>query len=208
MAQDDLDALLARMDAIAKAANAFSSETLQKEAFAAMIAAFEGRRLTAQQDPAPHVPPEPHRSEPVHPEATDTQQHIPAGEKAAKTKKPSKDVRFEWKMVKDLDLHPKGKPSFDEFVEDKKPSSNEDKYVVVVYYLKEILGTQSATIHQVGTVFRLMKTWKVPTDVANGLRVAAYRKGTLDTTNYEDIKLTPAGLNFVEHDLPPKLKGK
>ena len=41
MAQEDLDVLLSRMDGIAKAVNAFTSESVQQEAFAALVAAFE-----------------------------------------------------------------------------------------------------------------------------------------------------------------------
>ncbi len=208
MAQEDLDALLARMDAMAKAANAFTSEALQKEAFAAMIAAFEGKRHSVQHTSTPHVPAEPQRAEPAGAAATEIQPPVKNGEKVAKAKRPPKESRFEWRMVKDLDLHPVGKRSFEAFVEEKKPLSNEDKYVVVMYYIKEVLEIDVATIHHVGTVFRLMKAWKEPADVANGLRVTAYRKGTLDTNNYEDIKLTPAGRNLVDHDLPPKSKGK
>ena len=44
MAEEDLDALLRYMDAIAKAVNAFTSEAVQHEAFSALIAAFEGKR--------------------------------------------------------------------------------------------------------------------------------------------------------------------
>jgi hypothetical protein len=209
MAQEDLDALLARMDAMAKAANAFTSEAVQKEAFAAMIAAFEGKRHSVQHKSTPHLPAEPQGTEaPADASATQIQSPARNGDKAAKGKSSAKDSRTAWKMVKDLNLHPEGKQSFEAFVEEKKPSSNEDKYVVVVYYLKEIVETPAVAIHQVGTVFRLMKSWKVPIDVAGGLRVASYRKGTLDTNDLEDIKLTPAGHNLVEHDLPSKTKGK
>jgi hypothetical protein len=213
MAQEDLDALLARMDAMAKAANAFTSEALQKEAFAAMIAAFEGKRHSAQHRSAPDLTSEPQRIEDA--DADVTQTTPPSnGDKRTKVKSSAgvkgsaREPRSQWKMVKDLNLRPDGKQSFEAFAEEKKPSSNEDRYVVVVYYFKEIVGLPVVTIHQVGTVFRLMKTWKEPIDVNAGLRVASYRKGTLDTNDMEDIKLTPAGRNLVEHDLPPKPKGK
>jgi hypothetical protein len=213
MAQEDLDALLARMDAMAKAANAFTSEALQKEAFAAMIAAFEGKRQSVQHRSAPHLPTEPQRAEHADADATQMQPPATNGDKSAKVKSSvkvkssAKESRSQWKMVKDLDLHPEGKQSFEAFVEEKKPSSNEDKYVIIVYYLKEIAGTPAVTIHQVGTVFRLMKSWKVPINVNSGLRVVSHRKGTFDTEDMEDIKLTPGGHNLVEHDLPPKPKG-
>jgi hypothetical protein len=119
-----------------------------------------------------------------------------------------KAVRSDWKMVKDLDLNPNNKQSFDDFIKEKEPKSNEDKYPAVTYYLSEILEVGKVTIDHIGTVFRLTKSWKEPTDLAAGLRVASSRKGTIDTSSYDDIKVTPAGRNFVEHDLPATKKSK
>jgi hypothetical protein len=206
MALEDLDALLARMDAMAKAANAFTSEAVQKEAFAAMIAVFEGKRHSAPHKSPPHLPPEPQPAEPTDINVTPTQPPAREREKAAKVKTASKDSRGGWKVVKDLNLHPEGKQSFEAFIEEKKPSSNEDKYAAIVYYLKEIVGTNTVTIHQVGTIFRMMKAWKEPTQLAHGLKVVSSRKNTLDTKNLEAIDITPHGRNFVERDLPPKTK--
>jgi hypothetical protein len=76
-----------------------------------------------------------------------------------------------------------------------------------VYYLSEILGVEKVSVDYIGTVFRLIRDWKEPTNLSGGLRMASSRKGTLDTSDYDDIKLTPTGRNFVEHDLPPKMKG-
>jgi len=206
MALDDLDALLARMDAMAKAANAFTSEAVQKDAFAAMIAVFEGKRHSVLHKSPPHSSPEPQPAEPAGISTTPIQPLARDRERAAKAKSVSKDSRGGWKVVKDLNLHPEGKQSFEAFLEEKKPSSNEDKYAAIVYYLKEIIGTPTVTIHQVGTIFRMMKAWKEPTQLAHGLKVVASRNNTLDTKNLEAIDITPHGRNFVEHDLPPKTK--
>lgn len=194
------------MDAIAKAVNSFTSETVQHEAFSSLIAAFEGRRHGAKGTHPPAAP-EPAAVEPEEPgEMPNTGNDGAKPPKASKPKKASKGSTSEWKMVKDLDLHPSGKQSFVDFIAEKQTASNEDRYAAVVYYLAEILEVPAVTIHQVGTIFRLTKTWKEPTNVASGLRVASSRKGTVDTKNYEDIKITPAGRNFVEHSLPPKAK--
>jgi hypothetical protein len=205
VAQEDLDALLTRMDAIAKAVNSFKSETVQHEAFSALVAAFEGKRHGTRPAAAP-------TQEPEHEPGGDASVSEPAtgkpGSGNAKTKRATKDARAEWRMVKELDLRPPGKQSLEDFIEEKKPSSNEDKYAAVVYYLSEILEVPAVTIHQVGTVFRLTKSWKEPTDLASGLRTASSRKGTVDTKSYDDIKLTPTGRNFIDHELPPKEKAK
>jgi hypothetical protein len=196
------------MDAIAKAVGSFDSEAVQRDVFSALIGAFESRHHVVKEVPLQATVKSSAGAD------LDEEAKVPVNgsdekkiSKASKTKKASKGSTAEWRMVKDLDLHPPGKKSFEEFILDKQPISNEDKYAVVVYYLSVILEVQAVTIHQIGTMFRLTKTWKEPTALASGLRAAASRKGTIDTKSYEDIKITPAGRNFVEHDLPPKSKG-
>ena len=111
-------------------------------------------------------------------------------------------------MIKDLDLNSKDKISFEEFVEEKQPHSNEDRYAVVAYYLSTVLDIEKTSINHIGTVFRLTKSWKEPTNLWSGLRAASSRKGMIDTSDSDDIKITPAGRNFVEHHLPLREKTK
>jgi hypothetical protein len=201
MAQEDLDALLSRMDAIAKAVNAFNSETVQQEAFSALVAAFEGKRHTAKHVSAPAADPEPE------PEAPSKEKAAPTGGNG-KPRKAAKGKGTGWTFLKDLDLRPKGKQSLEAFVEEKQPASNEDKYAVVVYYFSEIAELPAVSTSHVGSAFRLMKNWREPGDVSASLRITSSRKGTLDTSNLESIKITPTGRNFVEHELPPAPKAK
>lgn len=201
MAQEELDALLERMDAIAEAVNAFSSEAVQHEAFSALIAAFRGGNHGLTQ----HVA----ESETgdllagFNAEAASSTQRRSA---TAAPKRGAKTVRSDWKMIKDLDLNPKGKASFNDFIAEKRPKSFEDRYAVTVYYLSEILD--KVTIDHIGTAFRLTQSWKEPLDLAAGLRVTSSRKGTIDTSSYQDVKITPAGRNLVEHELPRTEKAK
>jgi hypothetical protein len=199
MAQEELDVLLTRMSAIAESVNAFNSKAVQHEAFSALIAAFEGKHHGVK-----------HRTgtEPEHPAQGETLTPPKPATGTAKAKRASKASRSEWGMVKELDLNPVGKASFQNFIEEKNPRSNEDKYPIVVYYLSTVLEIPKITISHIGSIFRLTKSWKEPTNLAGGLGVASSRKGTIDTSSYEDIKITPAGRNFVEHELPrPKAKG-
>lgn len=198
MAQEELDALLERMGAIAKAVNAFSSEAVQHEAFSALITAFHGKHHS----PAQHSMAE--KDDP--PAARSTEKAAPSKRRAATASSKAREARSEWRMVKDLDLNPKGKPSFEDFIKEKDPKSNEDRYPVIVYYLSEILEFEKVTIGHIGAAFRLTKTWKEPTNLSGGLYAASSRKGTIDTKDLDDIKITPTGRNFVEHDLPPKQK--
>lgn len=203
MAQEDLDALLSRMNAIAKAVNAFTSETVQQEAFSALVAAFEGKKHSSRHG---HIP-----TADIEPEPTVTppkEKAAPAGNGGGKARKATKGKQTGWTFLKDLDLRPAGKQSLEAFAEEKQPSSNEDKYAVVVYYFSEIAELTAVSTNHVGSAFRLMKAWREPGDVSASLRITSSRKGTLDTSNLENIKITPTGRNFVEHELPPAPKAK
>jgi hypothetical protein len=206
MAQEDLDALLSRMEAIAKAVNAFTAEKVQQEAFAALVAAFEGKRHSAKHghNPAGAVEPEPEQeAAPAQPPWNGR-----ANGGGAKPRRSGKGKTSSWTFLKDLDLHPAGKQSLEDFDNLKQPSSNEDKFAVVVYYLSEIAELPAVGVNHVGSAFRLIKSWREPGDVSASLRITSSRKGTLDTSNLENIKITPSGRNFVEHELPAASKVK
>jgi len=104
-------------------------------------------------------------------------------------------------VVRDLNLKPKGKDSFDQFAAQKKPGSNQHKCVVAVYYLRHELALSSITVDHVYTCFKHMQ-WRVPSSLANTMAYVSSVHGWLDTRNMGDIKLTTIGENLVEHDLP------
>lgn len=126
---------------------------------------------------------------------------------ARKKRKSTSKSRQSPSIVKELDLSPKGKKSFQDFVEEKQPSSNSEKCTVAVYYLHHELGIENITINQVFTCYRDVKKWK-PGDVYDYLAKTASNKGWLDTSNMEDISITPQGEHFVETQLPQKIIGK
>ncbi|MGK2286903.1 hypothetical protein [Pedomonas sp. V897] len=209
MAKQEFDDLLSRMGAIAEAVNAFQSEIVQKEAFTALIAAFANGTVHARQlsiaQPLDFV--EPASNDEAAVVEVPTAKSV-TGKQRVKKSKNGGTAKAEWALVKELNLRPEGKKSFYEFIDEKKPKSNEDKYAVIVYYLQHILKLPAVSINEVGTVFRLVPAWREPKSVMTGLRVAASRKATIDTSNFEDIKTTPHGRNFVEHDLPAPEKPK
>lgn len=109
-------------------------------------------------------------------------------------------------IVKDLNLKPRGKKSFDAFASEKKPGSNQEKCTVAVYYLRSELGLSEVSASHVLTCFKHAK-WRVPANVPNTLQSTASVQGWLDTGNMEEIKVTTIGDNLVEHDLPKTPKG-
>ena len=128
-----------------------------------------------------------------------------SSKKATAGHKPRAKAKSNPSIVKDLNLAPKGKKSFGAFAKDKGPRSNQEKCVVAVYYLHHELAIAPLSIDHVYTCFKDAK-WRVPADLSNALAVTAHRKGWLDTTDMENITVTPRGENLVEQDLPPKPK--
>lgn len=198
MSEQNLDALLGRMCAIAEAVNAFKSETVQQAAFDALVEAFHGKRAMA---PVPQVEPAEEEVGEAEADSTPTDQGKSAVKKPARRKSSGSSARG-FQMVKELDLRPAGKVSFADFIAEKQPGSNEDKYAVAVYYLQHVLELPTVTTNHVATVFRLESSWREPQDALKGLRVTSSRKGTVDVAAADNLKMTPQGRNFVEHDLP------
>ena len=110
-------------------------------------------------------------------------------------------------IVKSLNLRPKGKKSFSDFVTEKKPADNQQRCTAAVYYLKNFVGQTTVTQSDVYTCFKEV-SWRIPANLDNTLRLVAHRKGWLDTADTADIKLTARGENLIEHDLPPKPSNK
>jgi hypothetical protein len=131
---------------------------------------------------------------------------VPA-QKAAKSKASSggKKTKLVIKIMKDLDLRPKGKISAIDFAKQKLPTNLKQKCVVGVYYLSRTLETERVSVDHVYTFFKELQ-WPVPPDLPNTLHQAG-SEGWLDTSSADDLKLTLRGENLVEHELPAS-KGK
>ena len=106
-------------------------------------------------------------------------------------------------IVNDLNLHPENKTPFRSFYEDKSPQTQEQALVVAVYYLCNLLGLNGITPHHVFTCFKNVGR-KTPNNLPQAIRDLAKRKAWVDTSEKGNIKITNAGENAVEHDLPPK----
>jgi len=191
--KDSFDSLLAEMPRIAEAVKAFP-EAVQAQAFEALMSELRNHVT-------PTVRNETGARKSTRRRASRSRARAQGDDgKAARRRTGSPTA------VRDLDLVPKGKSSLKEFVDGKQPKTNHDKNVVSVYYLAEVLGLGSVTVDHVFTCYKDMR-WREPRNLANSLALTANRKRFLDTASLEEIKLTPAGRNHVQHDLPPKKKG-
>jgi hypothetical protein len=110
-------------------------------------------------------------------------------------------------FVKDLNLHPDGKPSLKEFADEKKPKNQMEQVTVCIYYLCRILELTGVTADHVYTCLKHLNV-RTPNDLPQTIRDVARKKGFVDTSKGDDLKITNPGDNFVEHELKDRAKGK
>lgn len=124
--------------------------------------------------------------------------------KEIKPTKPSKVESYE--IVKDLILTAEGdKSSLKEFCSKKDPKSNYERNVVFCYYLLKTREIKQIGINHIYTCYKEVKQ-RFP--VLSVSLSETSKKGWLNTSNMSDIKITPRGENYVEHDLPKIKKAK
>jgi hypothetical protein len=189
----DFEEQVAKYKKIAVAVNAFSSPEVQKLAFEALTGSARS------QPPAKHHLPAEEKESANSDSSGKPEPNGEAGQKRRKAVKASLAVD------KSLNLRPAGKQAFKDFVADKQPGTNDERNVVTVYYLKELLEVSKATIGQILACYK-EADWRVPGNPLNSLQVTASRMAWLDTQDRDDIKLTPQGENTVKFDLPRSKK--
>jgi hypothetical protein len=108
-------------------------------------------------------------------------------------------------LLKDLDLTSSGgKDSLRDFYNKYETTSNLERNLVFVYYLKNTREIESITINHIFTCYRNIPELKAPGHLKQSVIDAASKKGWLDTSNMEDITVPISGINHLEHDLPKK----
>jgi len=113
----------------------------------------------------------------------------------SKSKKPPT-----YKTVGDLNLLPDDKQSLEAFFNEKKPKAQNEEFVVILFYLTHVLGLTGITPNHIYTGFNEVKR-PVPHIQKMASTISA-RKGYVDATDFNDLKLTTPGENFVKHKLP------
>lgn len=193
---NSFDDLLEQMPRIAEAVKAFP-EAVQPQAFEMLMAEARGE---ATATPAPP---------PAGGGRTSARRAKKARKPAASSdaKKPARRTAGKPTWLRGYDMTPKGGVSFKDFVAEKQPNTNHDRNVVAAYYLKEVRGEARVTLDHVYSCYK-EQGWREPVHFANNLALTAHRKGYLDTSNMDDIDLTPRGRNRVEQELPEQKKTK
>jgi hypothetical protein len=122
------------------------------------------------------------------------------GDKSASAKKRSKPSAVT--ADRTVELSPSGKTSWVNFVAEKAPKSQSEKYAVAVYWLLDIAALAKATVNQVVYLYIAAK-WSLPSDPRNAASQAAL-KGYLASGDGQDLKVASHGHALVENQLPAK----
>jgi hypothetical protein len=98
---------------------------------------------------------------------------------------------------------PQGKKSLQDFAAEKKPSTNDERNIVAVYYLEQVLNLSPIRHGHVLASYKECH-WAEPNDIDHSLRSTASRKHWLDTSDRAAIRTNAPGRNQVEHRMPSK----
>lgn len=201
MSDDHLDKLLKAMPEIARAVNGFDSPDVQRDAFGALMKAATG-----------DLPQEPQRSNDTKDQPEKQTQRTRSkpkkapseGAKQAATTKSNTRRKLPSIAVDEaLDIEPHGEVSLPDFATEKQPKTLQDQSMVIIYWLKHNAKFEKVGISQIFTCYKRMG-WKAPAIPSNQLSKMASRYKWLDTSKPDDVSLTHAGSQYVEHDLPLK----
>ena len=211
MAEDTFDRLLVALPKIAEAVNQFESREVQEQAFEALVRALG---LTEPTVAAPRIPGAPgldfanSENEDLNGDGgevdeTETTTTTTRRRRRRPPPPPPPPPRATVSVERDIDFRPQGKQSFRDFATEKGPKANDERNVVAVYYLEQILSLESVGAGHVLAAYRDAK-WREPGQIANSLAKTASTKGWLDTRSMAAIRTTASGRNQVEHDMPAK----
>ena len=90
-----------------------------------------------------------------------------------------------------------------DFYNEKKPSTHYDKIAVFGYYLTESLGKKVFTKGDINQCYlELRKTTKLPGNLEVTLSDTIRNTGYIKRAKKNSFELTPAGINYVLHQLP------
>ena len=128
-----------------------------------------------------------------------------ASKKAASAKAKKKPSGQIPSIVKTLDLSGGSTcERLKEFYAKYEAKSNFDKNLIFIYYLDHKLGLSGITVDHIFTCYRDIPGIKVPEALRQSLLDTNNRKGWIDTSDTDNLKVTTPGVNYLEHDMPSK----
>jgi hypothetical protein len=126
-------------------------------------------------------------------------------EERTQKKPPMKRKQPTYAIVKDLNLQPEGKSSLRDFFVNKQPGDQQEQFAVILYYLCNIIEVPNIGANHIFTGFKDVAR-RSPLDILALARKVAHRKGWVDSSNSDNLRMPVRGQNFVEQDLPNKTR--
>jgi len=127
----------------------------------------------------------------------------PLGSAAKKTKVKSKGSKESYSVVKDLNLTSPTHGRLRDFFAKYEVKTAPDHNLIFVYFMQHKLGITGITPAHLYTCYRAVEA-KVPGALRQSAFNTAKRKGWLDTSDMDDIRVTTPGENYMLHDFPKK----
>lgn len=198
--------LLDSMPDIADAVNKFSSEENQHTALRALIDSLVGNTVSAAPVSSAAQALAPTGDDPAAP-SSPTPDDAASAVPAPKAKRsPRKLAKGRVEPIRDLDFWPDGKQSLHEFTAQKQPTTIDQRNIVAVYYLEQILQIPGISTAHVLAVYSECD-WREPSYPDNALQVTASRERWIDTKDMQNIVTTPSGRNKIR-EMPIAKKTK
>jgi hypothetical protein len=123
----------------------------------------------------------------------------PSESKAYQTSKNNNKTAIAITFLTELNLRPKGKESFKDFVANYNIKTSEELNLLIIYYLKDVLN-EKVTLSHIYTCLKDLGK-KIPTHLKQVLINNKNKKNWINLADWDDIKFTTAGMNYIEHDL-------
>lgn len=102
-------------------------------------------------------------------------------------------------IITGINLSPENKDSLRDFVSKRSASNAQEYNTIFVYYLERILEIRGITPDSIFTCYKHLGI-KPPSNLRQSLFDTRSRKGWIDTTSINDLKITAEGINKVEFD--------
>jgi len=202
VAEDTFDRLLNSLPKIAEAVNQFESAEVQELAFEALVRALGLAESTVAAAAVPAAP-GPGIANSANEDLNGNAAEVDETETTTTTtrRRRRRQSPAGVSAERDINFRPQGQQSLRDFVAEKKPTNNDERNLVAVYYLERILGAPSIGAGHVLAAYKDC-SWREPSSPTNSLAVTASSKAWLDTRNMGAIRTTVGGRNTVEHDMP------
>lgn len=126
-----------------------------------------------------------------------------AQKSSSKTKKSkSSGGSQSYSLLTSLNLLPKGKVSLKDYFLKYEAKNNFDYNIIILTYLEKELKEENIGINHFYTCYKHLNL-KIP-NIVQSLRDTKNRKGWIETANSDNMTVTVAGENYIDHEIKRK----